>query len=71
MPLLITEIIKNESHENKEAVSPCWSPSAMLRSRRLEMFCLLRMAMNGKTGVTLYFARMSEPANMEHADSED
>jgi hypothetical protein len=26
---------------------------------------------NGKKWVTLYFARMSEPANTEHADSED
>jgi hypothetical protein len=77
MPLLITKIIKNESHKNKEAASPCCSPSAMLRGRRLEIFCLLRMAVNscevpvnGKKWVTLYFMRMSEPANTEHADSE-
>jgi hypothetical protein len=78
MPLLITKIIKNESCENKEAASPCWSPSATLRCRRLEIVCLLRMAVNsrevpgnGKKWVTLYFTRMSEPTNTEHADSED
>jgi hypothetical protein len=61
MPLLITKIIKNESRENKEAA--CWSPSAMLRGSRLEIFCLLLIAVNirevpvdGKRWVTLYFA---------------
>jgi hypothetical protein len=70
MPLLITKIIKNESRKNKEAASPCWSPSATLRGRRLEIFCLLHMAvnsrevpMNGKRWVTFYSARMSKPAN--------
>ena len=48
MPILITKIIKNESHENKEAASPCWNPSAMLRGRRLEILCLLRVAMNSR-----------------------
>jgi hypothetical protein len=48
MPLLSTKIIKNESRENKEAASPCWSPSATLRGRRLEIFCLLRMAVNSR-----------------------
>jgi hypothetical protein len=50
----------------------------MLRGRRLEIFCLLRRAVNsrevsvnGKKWVTLYFAQMSEPANMEHAAIED
>ena len=78
MALLITKIIKNESRENKEATSPCWSPSATLRGRRLKIFCLLLMAVNsrkvavnGKKWVTLYFARISEPANMEDTDSED
>jgi hypothetical protein len=78
MPLLITKTIKNGSRENKEAACPCWSPSATLHGRRLKIFCLLLMAVNsrkvavnGKKWVTLYFARMSEPANMEHADSED
>ena len=78
MPLLITKIIKNESRENKEAASPCWSPSSTLHSRRLKIVCLLRMAVNsrevpvnGKKWVTLYFARMSEPANTAHADSKD
>jgi hypothetical protein len=78
MPLLITKIIKNESRENKEAASPCWSPSVTLRGRRLVIFGLLRMAVNScevpvnvKNWVTLYFARMSEPANTKRADSED
>jgi hypothetical protein len=78
MPLLITKIIKNEIQENKEPASPCWSPSAMLHGRCLEIFCLLRMAVNscevpvyGKKWVTLYFARMSAPTNTEHAESED
>jgi hypothetical protein len=78
MPLLITKIIKNESRENKEAASPCWSPTVTLRGRRVEIFCLLLTAansyevpMNGKKCVTLYFTRMCEPANMKHADSED
>jgi hypothetical protein len=48
----------------------------MLRGRHLKIFCLLRMAVNkvpvnGKKWVTLYFARMSAPANMEHMDSKD
>ena len=78
MPLLITKIIKNESCENKEAAFPCWSPSATLCGRRLEIFRLLCMVVNsrelpvnGKKWVTLYFVRMSEPANTEHANSED
>jgi hypothetical protein len=78
MPISITKIIINESRENKEAASPCWSPSAILRDRRLEIFCLLLMAVNscevpvnGKKWDTLYFVRMSEPPNTEHADSED
>jgi hypothetical protein len=63
MPILVTKIIKNESREKKEAAPPCWSPSATLRGRRLEIFCLLLMAVNtrevpvnGKKWVTLYFA---------------
>jgi hypothetical protein len=78
MPLLITKPIKNESHENKEAACPCSSPSATLCGNRLEIFCLLRVAVNsrevpvnGKNWITLYFVRMSEPANTEHADSEN
>jgi hypothetical protein len=59
MPFLTTEIINNESRENKEAASPCWSPSATLRGRRLEIFCLL-LPVKGQKWVTLYFARMSE-----------
>ena len=63
MPLLITKI-KNQSRENKEAASPCWRPSATLRSRRPEIFCLLRMAVNSrkvpangkKMGYTLFCA---------------
>jgi hypothetical protein len=71
-PLLTTKIIfKNESRENKEAACPYWSPSGMLHGRRHKIFCLLRMAVSGRKWVTLYFARMSEPANMEHVDSED
>jgi hypothetical protein len=69
MPLLNTKII-NESHENKEAASPCWSPSVTLCGRRLEIFRLLRVAMtsrevpmNGKKWVTLYFVRKSELAD--------
>jgi hypothetical protein len=57
----------NQKPQNKEAASPCWSPTVTLRGRRLEIFCLLLMAMNsrevpvnGKKWVTLYFARMSE-----------
>jgi hypothetical protein len=78
MPLLITKIIKNESREKKEAAFPCWSPSATLRGRRLEIFRLLRMAVNshevtvnGKKWVKLYLARMGETVNTDHADSED
>jgi hypothetical protein len=64
MPLLITKIIKNESRENKEAASPCWSLSATLRGRRLEIFCLLLMVVNSrevpvngkKMGYTLFRA---------------
>jgi hypothetical protein len=29
------------------------------------------LPVNGKKWVTLYFARISAPANTEHADSED
>jgi hypothetical protein len=47
MPLLITRII-NESRENKEAASPCWSPSETLRGRRLGSFCLLLMAVKNR-----------------------
>jgi hypothetical protein len=78
MPLLITKIIKHESHKNKEAAFPCWSTSATLRGRPVEIVCPPRMAVNsrevtvnGKKWITLYFARMSEPANMEHTDSEN
>jgi hypothetical protein len=39
-------IINYESRENKEAASPCWSPSATLHFRRLKHFGLLRMAVN-------------------------
>jgi hypothetical protein len=77
MPLLITKNIKT-SRENKEAACPCSSPSVTLCGRRLKIFCLLRVAVNscevpvnGKKWVTLYFVRMSEPTNTEHADSED
>jgi hypothetical protein len=78
MPLLIIKIIRNESRENKEAASPCWSQSVTLRGRSLKIVCLLHMAVNsrevpvnGKTWVTLYFEQMSEPTNTEHTDSED
>jgi hypothetical protein len=39
---------KNESRENKEAASPCWSPSATLRRTRLEIFRLPRMAVDSR-----------------------
>jgi hypothetical protein len=62
MPLLITKIIKNKNRENKAAASPCWSPYATLRGRRLEIFRLLlkavnnrKVPVNGKKWVTLYF----------------
>jgi hypothetical protein len=39
MPLLITKIIKkNESRKNKKVASACWSPSATLHGKHIEIF---------------------------------